>query len=100
MIKFITFRLDPWATYVLPTPRNIYDHHFWNPPPEQVYKFRSSKPKRPASLKVIFTVIKNIFCLLHEKIPKFTTYSDVTFTFLFCYRSMSAMLEYLQATRK
>ena len=68
MIEFITFRLDPWATYVLPTPRNIYDHHFWNPPPEQVYKFRSSKPKRPASLKVIFTVIKNIFCLLHEKI--------------------------------
>ena len=96
MIKFITFRLDPWATYVLPTPRNIYDHHFWNPPPEQVYKFRSSKPKRPASLKVIFTAIKNIFCLLQ----KFTTYSDVTFTFLFCYRSMSAMLEYLQATRK
>ena len=64
-MKFITFRLDPWATYVLPTPRNIYDHHFWNPPPEHVYKFRSSKPKRPASLKVIFTVIKNIFCLLN-----------------------------------
>ena len=68
MIIFITFRLDPWATYVLPTPRNIYDHHFWNPPPEQVYKFQSPKPKRPASLKVIFTVIKKIFCLLHENL--------------------------------
>ena len=88
-IKFITFRLDPWATYVLPTPRNIYDHHFWNPPPEHVYKFRSSKPKRPASLKVIFTMIKNMFGLLQNL--HYKTYSDVTFTFLFCYRSMSAM---------
>ena len=29
-------RLDPWATYVLPTPEHFYNHHFWNPPKEQV----------------------------------------------------------------
>ena len=50
--KWPQFRLDPWAKYVLPTPRNIYDHHFWNPPSTEVYEFKSPKPKRPASLKV------------------------------------------------
>ncbi len=29
-------RLDPWASYVLPTPENVYVHHFWNPPQDQV----------------------------------------------------------------
>ena len=48
------FRIDPWAKYVLPTPRHIYDHHFWNPPQEEIYQFKSPKPKRPASLKVSF----------------------------------------------
>ena len=47
-------RLDPWATYVLPSPRNIYDHHFWNPPREDVYKMKYPKTKRPKSLKVIW----------------------------------------------
>lgn len=45
-------RLDPWATYVLPTPEHVYNHHFWNPPKDQVYKFKAPKPKRPKSLKV------------------------------------------------
>jgi len=45
-------RLDPWATYVLPTPEHFYNHHFWNPPKEQVYHLKASRPKRPKSLKV------------------------------------------------
>jgi 1,4-alpha-glucan branching enzyme len=45
-------RLDPWATYVLPTPEHVYNHHFWNPPADQVYKIKCKGPKRPKSLKV------------------------------------------------
>ena len=30
------FRLDPWATYVLPDHNKLFNHHFWNPPAEQV----------------------------------------------------------------
>ena len=32
----IVDRLDPWATYVLPTPEHLFNHHFWNPPKDQV----------------------------------------------------------------
>ncbi len=45
-------RLDPWATYVLPTPEHVFNHHFWNPPEDQVYKAKAKKPKRPKSLRV------------------------------------------------
>ena len=45
-------RLDPWATYVLPTPENVYIHHFWNPPKDKVYQMKSPRPSRPKSLKV------------------------------------------------
>ena len=45
-------RLDPWASYVLPTPENIYIQHFWNPPKDQVYTMKASRPPRPENLKV------------------------------------------------
>ncbi|TRY80465.1 hypothetical protein TCAL_10489 [Tigriopus californicus] len=48
-------RLDPWATFVCPPPKGsgyIYNHHFWNPPKEQVYKAKNPKPKRPKSMRV------------------------------------------------
>ena len=49
-------RLDPWATYVKPPAREedgyIYDHYFWNPPKEQVYKLVHPRPSRPSSLRV------------------------------------------------
>ena len=45
-------RLDPWATYVLPTPEHVYNHHFWNPSQDQVYQMKNPKPQRPESLKV------------------------------------------------
>ena len=38
----IVDRLDPWATYVLPTPEHVYNHHFWNPPKEQIYQLKGS----------------------------------------------------------
>ena len=43
-------RLDPWATYVLPSPEHVYNHHFWNP--SQVYEMKAARPSRPKSLKV------------------------------------------------
>lgn len=48
-------RLDPWASYVLPPPRHegfIYNHHFWNPPKDKVYKLTNPRPKKPSSLRV------------------------------------------------
>jgi len=45
-------RLDPWASYVLPTPEHVYMHHFWNPPKDQVYVLKQPRPLRPKSLKV------------------------------------------------
>lgn len=45
-------RLDPWASYVLPTPEHVYMHHFWNPPKDQVYVLKQPRPQRPKSLKV------------------------------------------------
>ena len=49
-------RLDPWATYVKPPAREedgyIYDHFFWNPPKDQVYKMAHPRPSRPSSLRV------------------------------------------------
>ena len=37
---------------MLPTPEHVYNHHFWNPPADQVYKAKAPRPKRPKSLKV------------------------------------------------
>lgn len=48
----IVDRLDPWATYVLPTPEHVYNHHFWNPPKEAIYQAKADRPQRPKSLKV------------------------------------------------
>ncbi len=48
-------RLDPWASYVLPPPKEegyTYMHHFWNPPKDQVYTFKHPRPKKPESLRV------------------------------------------------
>ena len=49
-------RLDPWATYVKPPAREedgyLYDHYFWNPPKDQVYKMAHPRPSRPSSLRV------------------------------------------------
>ena len=45
-------RLDPWASYVMTTPENVYIHHFWNPPKDEVYNMKHPKPCRPESLKV------------------------------------------------
>ena len=45
-------RLDPWASYVLPTPENVYIQHFWNPPKDQVYTMKAARPSRPENLKV------------------------------------------------
>jgi len=49
-------RLDPWATYVKPPAREedgyLYDHYFWNPPKDQVYKMVQPRPSRPSSLRV------------------------------------------------
>jgi len=67
----IIYRLDPWAKYVLPTPRNIYDHHFWNPPKEEVYQFKNPKPKRPTSLKVYECHVG-----ISSSEPKVNSYND------------------------
>jgi len=45
-------RLDPWASYVLPTPENVYIQHFWNPPKDQVHTMKAARPSRPENLKV------------------------------------------------
>ena len=53
---FKYLRLDPWATYVKPPAREedgyLYDHYFWNPPKDQVYKMTQPRPSRPSSLRV------------------------------------------------
>lgn len=48
-------RLCPWATYVVQPPKHegtAYQHHFWNPPPNERYAFKHPRPCKPTSLKV------------------------------------------------
>ncbi|XP_076054908.1 1,4-alpha-glucan-branching enzyme isoform X2 [Oratosquilla oratoria] len=48
-------RLSPWATYVKQPPKSegvAYQQHFWNPPPEERYKFKHPRPPVQKSLKI------------------------------------------------
>uniref|UniRef100_A0A6A7FR02 1,4-alpha-glucan branching enzyme n=1 Tax=Hirondellea gigas TaxID=1518452 RepID=A0A6A7FR02_9CRUS len=48
-------RLSPWASYVCKPPKEegvAYQHHFWNPPTDQRYLFKHSRPGKPRSLRV------------------------------------------------
>jgi len=48
-------KLSPWASYVLPPVKgegHTYCHHFWNPPPTEVYHPKHPRPSRPASIRV------------------------------------------------
>jgi len=48
-------RLSPWASYVCKPPKEegvCYQHHFWNPPKDQLYKFAQPRPSRPKSLRI------------------------------------------------
>ncbi|XP_054721053.1 1,4-alpha-glucan-branching enzyme-like [Uloborus diversus] len=46
-------RLSPWATYVVqPKSSIVYDQRFWNPPANERYTFKNSKPKRPPNFKI------------------------------------------------
>ena len=72
-------RLDPWATYVKPPAREedgyLYDHYFWNPPKDQVYKMAHPRPSRPSSLRVyechvgIREIIRWIRIVIQIKMP-------------------------------
>ena len=92
-----TCRLDPWATYVLPTPRNIYDHHFWNPCSEDVYQFKSPKPTRPKSLKVIR--LKSKYLYQHQRTLKENLFFQINIS-IYILRFMNVMLEYLQVKQR
>ncbi|KAL8568163.1 1,4-alpha-glucan branching enzyme [Nucella lapillus] len=46
-------RICPWSRYVTrPKEFPIFEQVFWDPPQQQVYKFKHPHPKRPATLKV------------------------------------------------
>ncbi|XP_017884300.1 1,4-alpha-glucan-branching enzyme [Ceratina calcarata] len=47
-------RLSPWATYVTQNKAEsaTYKQRLWNPLPENVYKFKHPKPKKPESLRI------------------------------------------------
>ncbi|XP_045583278.1 1,4-alpha-glucan-branching enzyme isoform X2 [Procambarus clarkii] len=48
-------RLCPWASYVVQPPKSegtAFQHHFWNPPPQERYSFKHPRPHKPMSLKV------------------------------------------------
>lgn len=66
--------MDPWATYVLPTPEHVYNHHFWNPPKDQVYTPKNPKAARPASLRVYECHVG--ISSLHGKINDYTDFAD------------------------
>ena len=46
----LLYRNSPWANYVLPNERKVYEHHFWNPPKQ--YQFKHKKPKVPENIKI------------------------------------------------
>ncbi|KAL5605520.1 hypothetical protein FOVSG1_005667 [Fusarium oxysporum f. sp. vasinfectum] len=47
-------RLPAWIKYVTQdlSISPAYDAHFWNPPASETYKFKNSRPKKPASVRV------------------------------------------------
>ncbi|EXA37542.1 1,4-alpha-glucan-branching enzyme [Fusarium oxysporum f. sp. raphani 54005] len=47
-------RLPAWIKYVTQdlSVSPAYDAHFWNPPASETYKFKNSRPKKPASVRV------------------------------------------------
>ncbi|XP_076450811.1 1,4-alpha-glucan-branching enzyme-like isoform X2 [Babylonia areolata] len=46
-------RICPWSRYVTrPKEFPVFEQVFWDPPEDQVYKFKHPHPKRPATLKV------------------------------------------------
>ena len=46
----LLYRNSPWANYVLPNERKVYEHTFWNPPKK--YQFKHKKPKAPENMKI------------------------------------------------
>jgi len=46
----LLYRNSPWANYVLPNDRKVYEHVFWNPPTS--YQFKHKKPKAPKNIKI------------------------------------------------
>ena len=59
-LTYILHRMDPWASYVLPNPEDIYIHHFWNPPPDQVYLFSMFSLLRIIALEML-TILEGQF---------------------------------------
>ncbi|CAL4130548.1 unnamed protein product, partial [Meganyctiphanes norvegica] len=69
-------RLCPWATYVVQPAKDqgvAYQHHFYNPPEDQRYKFKHSRPKKPRSLKVYECHVG-----IAAQDPKIGTYKEFT----------------------
>jgi len=46
----LLYRNSPWANYVLPNDRKVYEHVFWNP--STSYEFKYKKPKVPENIKI------------------------------------------------
>lgn len=46
----LLYRNSPWANYVLPNDRKVYEHVFWNP--SKPYQFKYKKPKAPENIKI------------------------------------------------
>ncbi|KAG1330519.1 hypothetical protein COCNU_02G004870 [Cocos nucifera] len=44
-------RVPAWATYVLPDGKKSYAV-YWEPPPEDIYKWKNKRPKVPKSLRI------------------------------------------------
>lgn len=44
------YRNSPWANYVLPNERKVYEQVLWNPPKK--YQFKHKKPKAPENIKI------------------------------------------------